>query len=164
MELKKENGISLIILVVTIMVLGIIATIILNGGKEVLKKAELEEIRTNMLLIQAKCRGYVEQATFRMGINPDDNKKTEVREAVYVQEAGLEKAGTVPSEFGITDANLCYWFTTTAQNNWGLDQIKLKQNERYLIQFNEEEETVEIYNTIGFNNKYSLTEINKIEQ
>ena len=164
-EIKnKTDGVTLLALAITIVILLIIATITVYSGKDTIQKAKMEEIRTNMLLIQAKSREYVEEATFKMGINPDDNKKNEVREEVYVQNAKLEKANSVPAEFGLTDITTCYWLTEEAQTNWGLSKIKIEGKERYLIQFNENDVTVEVYNSLGYNGKYSLTDVNKIQE
>jgi hypothetical protein len=118
-----------------------------------------------MLLIKAKAREYVEDADFKMGINPTDEKKIEVRNNVYVENAKLEKAELDDiSRFGITDDTTCYWLTSEAKNNWGLDNMELADDERYLIKFDEENLTVEVYNTNGYNGKYSLTEIEQIEE
>ena len=76
---KEEKGVTLIVLVITIIVLSIIASIGYFNGKEVIQKAKLESLKTNMLLIQAKAKECVENATFKMGINPDYAKKNEVR-------------------------------------------------------------------------------------
>lgn len=161
--MKRENGVTMISLVVTIIVLLILAGISIQGGTGIIKRAQLEEIKTNMLLIQAKSKGLVEDASFKMGINPDDVKKNEVRQNVYVEGAKLEKAENVPTNFNISDTANCYWLTSDAQANWGLDKIELKSDEKYLIQFNEEEEKVEVYNTIGHDGKYSLSQLNNEE-
>ena len=164
-EIKNKNqGVTLIALAITIALLLIIAGITIYSGSDTIKKAKLEELKTNMLLIQAKAREYVEDATFKMGINPDDNKKNEVREEVYVQNAKLTKADSVPSEFGITDPTTCYWLTEEAQNNWGLEKMDLAEDEKYLIEFKENEETVEVYNSLGYNGSYSLTEIDQLQK
>ncbi len=165
MEYKTE-GITLISLVITIIVLMILAGIGIYGSTDMIKRAKLEELKTNMLFMQAKAREYVEDATFKMGINPDEEKKTNVRNAVYSEEAKLRKTadGEIPSSFGITDATTCYWLTTEAQKAWGLEKIKLENNEKYLIQFDEANMTVEIYNTIGYHGNYSLTAINQINE
>ena len=42
--------------------------------------------------------------------------------------------------------------------------MEIDNDDKYLIQFNEKDETVEIYNTIGYNEKYSLSEIEKIKE
>ena len=161
--MKKNKGITLISLIVTILVLMIIAGISVYSGKEIIKEAKLEELRTNMLLIQAKAKEYVEQASFKMGPEPvDAEKKENVRQEVYGG-VGLEKATgiTVPSEIPISE---CYKVTTNTLKLWGLDKIDLEEGEYYLIKFDETNNTAEIYNTLGINGKYSLTEIETIEE
>ena len=170
MKLKNEKylekGITLISLSVTIVVLLIIAGIAFNTGSDSIKKAQLQELETNMLLIKAKARGYVEEATFKMGINPDEAKKEEVRNQVYGkgsdEGAQLEKVTSVPTELGIADIATCYWLTTEAKEKWGLEKMKSEENE-YLIKFDEVDVTVEVYNLNGYNGKYSLTEIEQIQ-
>ena len=167
MKLKNsEKGVTLISLVITIVVLLIIAGITINVGTKTIKQTKLEELKTNMLLIEAKAKEYVEEATFKMGINPDDTKKEEVRGQVYGKDseegAQLEKATTVPTEFGISDTSTCYWLTTEAKQKWGLDKMESDENE-YLIKFNEIDVTVEVYISEGYNGKYSLTEIEQVE-
>lgn len=159
---NKTQGVTLVTLTITIIVLLIIAGITIYSSKDIIKNAKLEELKTNMLLIKAKAREYVEDATFKMGIHPDDDKKNEVREAVYVQGAKLEKVDNVPPEFEILDSTTCYWLTPEAKTNWGLDKIELESNERYLIQFNENDVTVDIYNTKGYDGKYKLSDIEQI--
>ena len=85
----------------------ILAGIGIYGSTDIIKKAKLEEMETNMLLIEAKAREYVESATFKMGINPDEPKKQNVRNTVYVEEAKLQKAtdADIPSSFGIITSN-----------------------------------------------------------
>lgn len=168
-SIKNETkGVTLVALIITIIVLLIIAGITVYSGKDIIKKAKLEELKTNMLLIQAKAREYVEEATFQMGINPDEDKKKEVRSRVYAngseEGAQLEEASSVPTEFGISDTSTCYWLTSETQKKWGLTKIKLESNERYLIQFNENDVTVEVYNSLGYDGIYSLTDIDKIQE
>ncbi len=165
MKIKKQSkGITLISLVITIVILLIIAGISINAGKEALKMAKLEALKTNMLLIQAKGREYVEDVAFKMGKDPDEAKMEEVRQKVYIEEAKLEKAQEIPANFGITNTEGCYWLTQEAQESWALNKIQLAKDERYLIQFKETDQTVEIYNTLGYKGSYSLTDIDKIEQ
>ena len=157
---RKNTGITLIALSILVLVLLILAAITISTGMETIEKAKLEELRTNMLLIQAKARESVEEATFKMGINPDENKKNQVRNEIYIEKAGLEKAEDVPSNFGITDTSTCYWLTNLA--SWGLNEIKTESGERYLVQFNETDVTVEVYNTKGYKGNYSLTQIDQL--
>ncbi len=166
MSIKKEEGVTLVALSITIIVIIILAGIAINGSTNMIKKAKLEELKTNMLLIQAKAREYVEDATFKMGINPDEPKKNSVRNEVYIENAKLQKAtdDEIPSNFGITDRTTCYWLTSEAQTSWGLGKMSLESNENYLIQFDETNVTVEIYNTKGYQGNYSLTVIDQIKE
>lgn len=165
---KRNKGVTLIALSVTIIVLIILASVATYTGREVIRKANLEEIRTNMLLIQAKAREYVEKANFEMGINPDNNKKTEVRQKIYVNEAKLQTASgvTAPSQIPVSK---CYVLTEEAMKQWGLEKITLSSGEKYLIEFKDDVAnlSVEIYNTRGYDDstgtKYSLTELDQIE-
>ena len=165
MKVRKENAITLISLAITVIVILIISSVATYSGKEIIRKGKLEELRTNMLLIQAKAKEYVEDANFKMGLAPDETRKEEVRESVYVDGAKLEKVNA--QEYGIDNSSVCYKVTKETLNIWGLDKIELKDNEDYLIAFDDENATVEIYNTKGFvddngDTRNSLTDIEKI--
>ena len=73
MKIKNEKGITLVALAITIIVLLIIAGIGYNYGKEAIQKAQLEELRTNMLLIEAKAKGLVEEVNFKIGLTKVNN-------------------------------------------------------------------------------------------
>ena len=165
----NNKGVTLISLVITIIVLLIIAGISINSGKDIIKKAKLEELKTNMLLIEAKAKEYVEEANFKMGINPDEAKKSEIRTEVYINTAKLEPASDISADSSIPTSE-CYKLTQEAIEVWGLNDIEIEEGEYYLIQFKDEitEEntklSVEIYNTKGYNGKNSLAEIEQIEE
>lgn len=164
---KEEKGVTLIVLVITIIVLSIIASIGYFNGKEVIQKEKLESLKTNMLLIQAKAKECVENATFKMGINPDEAKKNEVRNQIYIDEYKLIKVSDktdliIPN--GITVNENFYYVTNDTLSKLGLDKIEIgNENGEYLIEFNEGENKVEIYNTMGYEGKYSLIDLQNIE-
>ena len=168
MKVKKEKGVTLIALTITIIVLLIIAGIAIYSGKETIQKANLEALRTNMLLIEAKAKGVVEEANFQLG--PDFQKESEIgtiRNDLYVTENKLQKLSdsgiTVSS--GIPTGDNVYVFTQETASLWALDNVysELEDGEYYIIEFNEREATVEIYNTIGYQGYYSLTDIDELE-
>ena len=162
MKIKNEKGITLVALAITIIVLLIIAGIGYNYGKEAIQKAQLEELRTNMLLIEAKAKGVVEEANFKMGISPDDARKSEVRQEVYVDTTKLQPASEIsaPLEIPVSE---CYVVTQETMSLWGLEDIELEDDEYYLIKFDDVNATVEVYNTLGYDGKYSLTDIDNLE-
>ena len=51
---KSEKGITLVILVSTVIILLIIAGVGIGTGLNIMKKASVESLKTNMLLLQAK--------------------------------------------------------------------------------------------------------------
>ena len=165
--IKSQKGVTLIALVVTIIVLLIIAGISIYSGTDSLNKANLEELKTNMLLIKAKAREYVEEANFKIGKDIDNQDAINViKEEVYEINGKLKKA----TDVGITNVDQsipieeCYVVTNGedgALKYWGLDKIITTENEKYLLKFDEKNITVEIYNTKGYDGKYSLTDLEK---
>ena len=172
MRLKQNKGITIVALTITIIILLIIAGIALYNGKDIIQRANLEELRTNMLLIEAKAKGLVEEANFQLGPNfkneSQENQATklaEVRQSIYADENKLGNSTSisgVPS--GVPTGDNVYVFTSETADLWGLDNVygELESGENYLIEFDEENATVEIYNTIGYQGHYSLTEIDEI--
>ncbi len=157
----KNKGITLIGLTITIIILIIIAGISVNAGTNIIKKAKLEELKTNMLLIQAKAKEYVEEANFKIGKDPDESKIQQVRDQIYIEKAHLEYVNETNVSFDTTD---CYELNEQTYKDWGLNEIKLDENEKYLLKFDENNLAVQVYNTKGYNGKYSLTEIEDIKE
>lgn len=167
----KNKGITLVALTITIIILLIIAGISISAGENMIKKAKLEGLKTNMLLIQAKAKQYVEEANFKIGNSTEDTDKiAEVREEIYVEKAKLEVANDeIKNKINVTGDNL--YVLTKDENKdtyseWGLNKIELDSDsgETYVIRFDENNLTVEVYNTLGYNGKYSLTDIDQIEE
>lgn len=166
MNLRKNKGVTLVALSVTVIVLLILAGIAVTAGTDTIKKAKIEEMKTNMLLIQAKAREYVEEVNFKMGPNPDESKRGGVQTEVYETNAKLRKASgetqiKVPSNSGI-NLSECYLVTQETLEKMGLNKIKTKPDEYYLIKFDETNVTVEIYNTLGIDGNYSLTQVDRM--
>ena len=164
----KNKGITLVALTITIIILLIIAGISISVGGNMIKKANLEGLKTNMLLIKAKAKQYVEEANFKIGNSTEDNKIAEVRNEIYKEKAKLEEASNeVKNKINVTGDNF-YAFVKDENKDtyseWGLDKIELENGEVYVIGFNENDLTVEVYNTLGYNGKYSLTDIDQIEE
>ena len=164
---RGERGITLIILVITVIVLLIITSIAIYYGNNSIKKAQLEELKTNMLLIEAKVKGYVEEVDHEMGVNPSslsDSEKNAIRESIYTTKAGLQKVSgssvTIPPEMSIDTAN-AYYLTEESLKNMGLEKLKNSEG-TYVVVFDEANVTTEVYNTEGFRGKYSLTDIDNL--
>lgn len=175
MKKKNEKGVTLIILVIMIIVMLIIAGITVYSGSDVIKKANLENLKTNLLLIEAKTKEYVEEVSFKMGVNPDDAKRNSVREEVYQNKGKLVELSNTSDEVknsaveaGIDTNEGCYYVSREALDNLGLNQVPEGDGDYYIVKFDEANLTVEIYNTKGFSDngilKYSLTDIDNINK
>ena len=68
--MKKENGITLVALAITIIVMGILASITIRYAGPIVDTTKLQNLNTNMLLIQAKVKTIGENAKF----NNDETK------------------------------------------------------------------------------------------
>ena len=163
MKVKNNKGITLIALTITIIILLILASITICSGKESIKKAQLESLKTNMLLIKAKAKEYVEQASFKNGVN-----KSEISEEAKNELKGKEANASDYSKQNITinGGEILYKLTSDNLKEMGLKDVKLGSNEEYLVKYNIKDVTVEVYNTSGYENNgttvYSLSELEKI--
>lgn len=166
-KIKNSKGITIIALVVITIILLIIAGIGTYEGIKGMEKVKLEQLKTNMLLIEAKAREYVEEANFKMGKETDSTKIAQIKSSIYengengalLQKASEANLTNVP---GSIPVNECYVVTQESLQNWGLDNIKIENDEKYLIKFDEENLEVEIYSTTGYNGNYSLTSIEQL--
>ncbi|MBR0490896.1 MAG: hypothetical protein IJJ82_02480 [Clostridia bacterium] len=185
MNIKDNKGITLILLVVTIIVLLIIAGVTITAGTESIKKAKLETLRTNMLLIKAKGKEYCEEANFKVGIinesDTDEVKAEKIQKGKdYLKNPGEDKKGLVneasAEDLASVNASLgedainkyAVKLSTQDLKDIGLNEVANTENTGdFIIVFDIKNNTVEVYNTQGYkdNNqtKYSLTEIEAIE-
>ena len=62
--MKKKEGITLIALIVTIIVMIILASIIVYSGGQIVKEAKLQTITSEMLMIQAKAETIKDKVEF----------------------------------------------------------------------------------------------------
>lgn len=166
MKCKNEKGITLIVLAVTIIIMLIIASIAIYAGTESIKNAKLEALKTNMLLIQAKAKEYVEEVSFKIGVTSGvdatevQNRTNQARTEIYINDAQLEAVTDTSKIPGLTSENT-YKVGQEALKKMGLEQIENTEGE-YWVTFDEENCTVEVYNTEGYQGKYSLTDIENI--
>ena len=176
MKKNNQNGITLIVLTITIIVLVILAGITIYTGKDSIQKAKLEGLKTNMLLIETKAREFVENASFDLGIDPE-NATDEMKAKAQSELNGEDKGTLVTTDDSIVNQLLSigirqedinngnvYKLTTENLEKMGINDVESNDEEGwYIIVYNINDTTVEIYHTIGYQGNYSLTNIEKIE-
>ena len=104
--MKKNRGITMVALVITIVVLLIIAGISIGAGNNAIKNSKLENLKTNMLLIEVKAKEQIENAKFRLGTSFD--KATEEEKTNRVNTAKNEFTGEEIVDGNIFDNNTIY--------------------------------------------------------
>lgn len=160
MNLKNNKAITLISLVITIIVILIISSITVYTGTNIIKKAELENLRTNMLLIEAKSKEYVEEASFKMG--PKSEELTdEEKNKILSETLKGDKLEEKKYSFQKNGEEIFYELHTEDLEKMGLTNIK-SDNAEYVVEYNLESVSVEIYYSQGYEGKYSLTELKEL--
>lgn len=175
--MKENKGITLVALVITIVVLLILAGISIGIGNNVIKSAELENLKTNMLLIKVKAKEYVENANFQLGTNFEKatDKETRITNA-KAELKGQEIKTSFSSGINISQEDLekdnseyKYYYKLNTNNlaDMGLSKVESDEiNGWYIIKYDIKNLEIEIYNTVGFEidgfKYYTLTELQNV--
>ncbi|MBR3249833.1 MAG: hypothetical protein IKF83_03965 [Clostridia bacterium] len=131
MKLTNQKGITLIALTITIIVLLIIAGISVYTGSKLIQEAKLEDVKTNMLLVQAETKNFIEQAKF-------ERKTIEnlITEGISVDNVTLKLEAT--NENGQT----YYKIIQPTMNELKLSKLS---SDNYLLAINIDEVSVDVY-------------------
>ncbi len=162
-KIKKEKGITLVALVTTIILILILASIAVTGGSEIIKKANLENLKTNLLLVEAKAKEALEQAVHEWGVNKD---RVDEAEKKLIGDKDIDP--TILSTIGASENEaeqkyLRKFEAEQLKEEMGIDGLE----GTIVIEYDLENVKVEVYSSKGFvdngNTKYSLTDIQEIK-
>lgn len=167
MNYKSEKGMTTKSVVIIIFILILIVCTAIYGLNKMIKEQESENLKTNMLIIQAKSKSYCENAKNKLGASPTDETRESAKE--YLNEFGskyYESLNLDISKFNLEDTEYLYLLTTDSFEKMGIDEIQSNEkNGYYFVKFDIENETVEVFNTKGFTKDgityYSVSDINK---
>lgn len=143
MKLKNNKGVTLIALTITIIVMLIIAGITIYGGSKLIQDAKVEDVKTNMLLVQAEVKNYVEQAKF-------ENKKITdmINDGIKVDDVTLKIAEA--QEIQGTQ----FYKIVTPMSELNLGKLR---SEQYLVTIKIDEVSVDVYFVPGVSDGYGTT-------
>ena len=181
--MEKNNGITMVALVITVIILLILSGISINEGSNIITKSKLENIKTDMMLIKVKGKEYVENANFNLGTSfeklTDENEKNTRLENAKTKLKGteIENIENLDSKLSITSdkfkeekENMIYYYKLSTQDleDMGIENVKSdEKNGEYIIKYDIKNIEIEIYNTQGFKNEdkyyYSLSELESLE-
>ena len=154
----NNRGITLMTLVITIIIMIILAGVTITGTYSLIKKSQLENLKTDMLLIQAKTKTALEEYNF----SKDETKLIGTK----LEEADTEKVSKL-NKAGITDISNWYFLSQDDLNNMNLSDIRAKDGEYYFVKYDKENLVVDILYTEGFVEngitKFTLTQLKNME-
>lgn len=137
---RNENGITIVSLVITIILLLIIGGITVTIGTQVIKQATLQTVNTNMMLIQAKTKTVAEQAKF-------NNNKDNYRGTVLSEVSGNKKIDKLLEKGIIEDTSKYYLLSQDDLVSMGLEKIDIEDG--YIVNY----ETEEVIYVKGYENQ-----------
>ena len=177
--MKLNRGITIISLIIVIILLLIIAGISVGAGQGVIKKSELENEKTNMLLIKAKTKQYLENASFQLGTSfeklTDENEKSARIESAKAELKGTQITSDNIAQFSnfisqndLNATNVFYYFLSDSDlSDMGIGDVKSdEKNGIFVVKYDLANNEIEVYNSKGYEEDsktyYSLTDIENL--
>jgi len=141
MNLKMEKGITIVALIITVIVMLILAGVTLNFSTDAIKKANLEDIKTEMLSIKARAKIIAEQYNFK-----------DIESLV-----GSQISDEEAQRLGLTNSDkILKW----SSSDLASQNLKAIEGDTYVVSYDlDNPNNCEIYYLEGYEGKYSLSEL-----
>lgn len=162
----NESGKSIVTLVILTILILIGASVIINYAKEMMEETKVQDLRTNMLLMQAKAKKGLEEVCFRI-VNLDTTKEEELTKINEIKNEYLEGIilSNAPEEVQEAAKNVpdvvfdesCYYLDETTLTEMGIKQIN--QDGYFIVKYDFSNVNLEIISTTGYEGYYTLTKI-----
>lgn len=141
MNLKKENGITIVALVIAVVLMLIVVGVAVNYGTDSINKANLEDIKTNMISIKTRAKIIADHYNIK-------DIENLVGSVITDEEA---------QKLGITNSEQLRKWSSSDLSNQGLTTI---EGDKYVVYYNlENPSSSEVYYLEGYEGKYSLSEL-----
>lgn len=167
----NNRGITLVALVITVIVLLIISSIVVYTGTDAIKNANLQSMKTNMLLVEAKAREYVENASHELGVNPNEaTDEMKNKSASMLVGTKIENTDSLVSGLNIDSKYSIYKLSEEDLKNMGIRDVSSNDKDGwYIIAYDVTNVDVKIYNTKGIrvsdgSTKYCLDDIRDLDE
>lgn len=162
--MRKQNGVSTPILIIGIVIIIIIASVIVHYAEDIVEENRLQDLRTNMLLIQAETKKDLEEVCFQTA-NLDAKKEEDLAKINEIKKQNLkgrlvqesEIKNSIPQEITI-DEN-CYYLDENNLNEIGVKDLNSDEYGYFIVKYDFSNITVEVINTKGYEGKYTLTQL-----
>ena len=150
-KMKRQEGITLIALVITIIIVGMIIIVGVQYAKKYINNQEIEDIKSSMLVIQ----GVITNIGNKHEIDEENNTLLGVKLELENNETGYNISEELKSILeGMENANL-YILNQEELNNIGVKDVEINNSKFYIVDYN----SGEVFYSLGINGKYKLSEI-----
>ena len=150
----SNKGITIISLIITIIIMLILATVVIQFGTKEIEKAKLDDLKETMLLIKVRAKIVIDKEEF--GESYNNAGMVKVSETTNYDLSSLQSVLNT-----IEDISNLYIWEQTAMDNYNID-VEITSTEFFVIDYS----TGEIYYSLGYSNDtgtyYSLTDIQEL--
>lgn len=162
--MRKQNGVAIPVLIIGIVIIIIIASIIVHYVEDMVEENRLQDLRTNMLLIQAETKKDLEEVCFQTA-NLDSKKEEDLARINEIKNENLkgklvkgsEIENSIPQEITI-DEN-CYYLDEKNLSEIGVKDLNSDEYGYFIVKYDFSNITVEVMNTKGYEGRYTLTQL-----
>ena len=162
--MRKQNGVAISVLSIGIVIIIAIASIIVHYVEDMVEENRLQDLRTNMLLIQAETKKDLEEVCFQTA-KLDSKKEEDLATINEIKNENLkgklvqgsEIENSIPQEINI-DEN-CYYLDENNLSEIGVKDLDSNDYGYFIVKYDFSNITVEVMNTKGYEGKYTLTQL-----
>ena len=174
--MKEQKGITLIILTITIVIMMILAGITTYYGTQLIRQSKLQDLVTNMLLMQAKAKECLEEVSFKSANITDTTKLNEIikenlkgqrlKDSDEIKKAAIKTGVIDESSITNEETNQKYYYYLSESDlkDMGIQELSKEDYGYFVIEYNLKDTKIEVINTKGYLGKYTLTAINKLTE
>lgn len=164
----NESGKSIVILVISTILIMIGAGIIINYAQQMMVETKEQDLRTNMLLMQAEVKKGLEEVCFRtVNLNatkeedlPKINEiKQECLKGIILSNSPKEVQEATKNVLEVTFDESCYYLDEVTLKEIGIQEVDASQWGYFIVKYDFSNADVEVINTNGIQGKYTLTQI-----
>ena len=160
--MRETKGITLIALAITIIIMAIIATITVYYGTDLIRNVKLQDLKTTMLLIEAKTKECVEEANFQKLDLAGAASNNILLGTPLSTNSEVQTAANATGKIE-GDINQYYYLSEQTLIDIGLKDVGLDYG-YFIVKYDITNIKVEVINTSGYDGKYTLEEIKALEE
>ena len=163
-KMRKQNGVAIPVLIIGIVIIIAIASIIVHYVEDMVEENKLQDLRTNMLLIQAETKNDLEEVCFQTA-NLDSKKEEDLATINKIKNENLkgklvqgsEIENSIPQEINIDENS--YYLDENNLSEIGVKDLDSNEYGYFIVKYDFSNITVEVMNTKGYEGKYTLTQL-----